>query len=337
MRHRVRRRRVRVGRAGRSSTWPSRGSRACATAAPSRPTACRATAPACSCPSRAQFFARRRPQTSAAAVEPDRLGVAFAFLDLTDDAACRDARSKRWPTRARSRASSSLGWRDVPDRRVTARRGGSRRSACACARHSSRGPPTSTTPKPSGARCGPAAAPEAACRGVRSAALLRELVVLDGHVQGARHQRSPGSVLSRPRATDVRGAVRDLPQPVLHEHLAGVGARATVPPPRATTARSTRSRATRTGCSRAGCSAPKRSGSARRSCSAPSSIRTTPTPASSTRRSSCCVRGGRDVRHVDLDARSRSVGRRARPRPRCARLLPVPRVRSPSRGTARRA
>ncbi len=171
--------------------------------------------------------------------------------------------------------------------------------------------------------------------GRRSAALLRELVVLDGHVQGARHQRPPG-VRSSPTSTR-----SDVVAPFVIFHsrfstntVAGVGARAAVPLPvpqrrdqhdpgqRAPDARARR------------CSAPRRSGSARRTCSArprPGRLRLRQdrrgARAARARWARCPPRG--------VDARARGVGRRARPRPRRARLLPLPRVRSSSRGTAR--
>ena len=176
------------------------------------------------------------------------------------------------------------------------------------------------------ARTGPAARAEARCRerGVRhyfaswgfSTVTYKALVISD-------RLAAFFPDLARRR---LRRAARDLPQPLLDEHDAGLGARAAVPhalPQR----RDQHGPGQRAPDARARPrSAPRRSGSAPRSCSARCSTRTTPTPASSTRRSSCCVRGGRDVRHAiamlvpeawegnrDLDARR-------------ARLLPLPRV-----------
>ena len=72
---------------------------------------------------------------------------------------------------------------------------------------------------------------EAACREAGVRHYFASWSFSTRHVQGARDQRPAGGVLSRSRRRRLRRAARDLPQPLLDQHHAGMGARPAVPPP----------------------------------------------------------------------------------------------------------
>ena len=78
--------------------------------------------------------------------------------------------------------------------------------------------------------------------------LRRLAVVPHGRLQGALRRRPARRLLSRPRRSRARGAVRRLPPALLDEHRAVAGSAPSRSGSSATTARSTRSAATSTGC-----------------------------------------------------------------------------------------
>ena len=142
-------------------------------------------------------------------------------------------RRRRWPRPAPPKGIELAGWRAVPDRRDAPRRGQARADLpVALARHPAATRRTSTTSRPSAARTAPAGGRRPRCREAQRAPLLRQLVVRDRQLQGARDQR-PARRRSIPTSqTDDFGApFVDLPQPLLDEHHAGVGARPALPQP----------------------------------------------------------------------------------------------------------
>ena len=145
-------------------------------------------------------------------------------------------------------------------------------------------------------------------------------------------------LLPRPRVGDEFDApARGLPQPLLHEHHAGLGAGPAVPHavPQRRDQHRPRQRAAHARARRA--SAPRASGSGPRSCSGPCSTRSTPTRASSTPRVELLVRGGRDVRHAVAMLVPEAWEGQRRPRAGGARLLPLPLVPHRAVGRAGRA
>ena len=281
------------------------------------------------------FFARVAATTLGREVDPERLGVVDRVPRRVDDAARQRPRRTRWSTRARPKGLEVVGVAGGPDRRVAARRR-PRRSTCPrsgrrcwrARRRRRRRRRAARVPRPP-------RAPRRAARDDRRAALLRQLVVLDRHLQGARDQRPPRVVLPRPRRD------RDFVAPlaVFHSrfstnttpaweraqpfrHLCHNGEINTV---RGNEQRMHAARPPR-----------HRGGRARPRGAVPSRARPRRLRLRQARRRRRAARPRR-ARHPPRgrDARPRGVGGRARPRPRRARLLPLPRLPSPSRGTAR--
>jgi hypothetical protein len=152
-------------------------------------------------------------------------------------------------------------------------------------------PETSTASKPTGARSGRGGAPRCSCRAeeVRhyfaswsfSLITYKALVISDRLTEFYPDLAADG--LRRP--------ARGVPQPLLHQHRAGVGARAAVPSavPQRRDQHAARQR--ERACRRAVGLGTEEVGSARRISSARCTIPTTPTRGSSTPRSSCSCTG----------------------------------------------
>ena len=288
-----------LDRAARSSSWRSPGSRACATAARSRPTASRATAPVL-LPDPAAVLRPGRPAGARrATVDPTRLGVAFAFLDLDDDVGSQDGAGRPSPRRARPRASSSsAGATSRSTRRSSGAAALSDLPAHACRRILAR--PADIDDAEAERRAFRARRPRrgraVAKQGVRhyfaswsfSTVTYKALVISD----------RLAAFYPDLTADDFAAPFVDLPQPLLDEHRAGVGARAAVPVP-LPQRRDQHDRGQRAPDDSRG-RARHRGGRARPRGAVParSSTRTTPTPASSTPTLELLVRGGRDVRHA---------------------------------------
>ena len=123
-----------------------------------------------------------------------------------------------------------LGWRDVPDRRLDARRDGRRRR---CRRSAS-----CSSPAPAGAER--ASTSSAGCSSSRKRIeheigtrrrrrLLPEPVVPHARLQGHAHHAAARRVLPRPRDERVESAPGPRALPVLHQHVPVVAARPPVP------------------------------------------------------------------------------------------------------------
>ena len=216
-------------RAARSSISRSPASPGCATARRSRPTGAPATAPGSSSRSRARSSPASRATSSGATVDPDaaRRRVPVPRSRRRRRRAAGRSRGRR---RARgARGSRSSGWRDVPVRddqlgdQARATAPAFRQAIIAAPDAARRGEPRSAR------RTAPAASPSsgAATLGVRVHG--RELGLRDGHVQGARDQRPAAVLLPGSRGHGLRRAARGVPQPLLDQHHAGLGAGAAVP------------------------------------------------------------------------------------------------------------
>ena len=320
-----------AARRAASSTSRCRGWAVSAIGPRSRPTGVRVTAPGSSRPSRVRSSPGWAAPRSAVPSTRRRLGVAFAFFDPDDGAASQRAASRG---RGRLRGGGSRARRLArrADRRDPARAARPRRpapphpgAARPPGRDRRRGSRAAGVPGPTAGR-GPLP------RGGRPP-LLRQLLLRDGHLQGARDQR-PAAASSTPTSTTRRssrptwcstaGSRRTRCRPGSGPSRSGCCA---------TTGRSTRCKATSTGCSPEGSSAPKRPASDPRTCCDRCSTASAPTRRSSTRPSSCSSAGTRPAPR-GVDARPRGLGGQPRAsHPRFASTSATTPA-SPSRGTA---
>ena len=282
-----------------------------------------------------EFCAARTPDLQPD--DTDLLGVAMAFLpaDVEGGEPIQAAARARWRTPAcRGHRASPAGatCRSTRRRSASARRHrAAHRAGDPAALHggADRRGGAAGVPRPQARRAH--ASPR---RGMP--AYFASLSLPDGHVQGAVRGRPARRVLPRPAATpELDGAVRDVPPALLDQHHADLGARAAVPlalPQR----RDQHHPGQRQLDARArGPARRRRPGLDEELAPSGHRRRTAPTPRCSTTRSSCCVRGGRDVRHAMAMLVPEAWEDAPRPAPTTCATSTATTPASSSRGTAR--